>query len=194
MNRALDSSAAAVLDFWFGPPAAAGKPRPAWFTKNPDFDAKIVRSFGADYEHARSGALDHWTSTPLGALALTLILDQFPRNMFRDDARAFATDARAPTVAREAVAAGFDQPLHWTQRTFLYLPFEHSENPAMQEQCLNLMSTLPDADHKDGGYSYALRHWRIIKRFGRFPHRNAVLGRVSTAEERAFLQEPGSSF
>ncbi len=194
MTIALESRAVAVLDFWFGPPAESLRLREAWFEKDPAFDAEIARRFTDDYLHAKTGGYDHWQDTALGAVALVLCLDQFPRNMFRDDARAFATDAKALAVAQSALDQGFDEKLAWTQRLFLYMPFEHSEDLGMQELSLSLIGTLPDAEQPESSYSYAKRHWDIIKRFGRFPHRNKVLGRTSTPDEIAFLDQPGSSF
>lgn len=181
-----------VLDFWFGPEDAPGRGRfrKQWFAVSPAFDAEIASRFLTVWEEAAAGGLDHLADTPNGSLALVLILDQFPRNMFRGTPRAFATDARAYAVADTAVARGFDRQVLPVQRIFLYLPFEHSESLADQERCVTLMTALGD----DMAIDYAVRHRDIIARFGRFPHRNAILGRPSTAEETAFLAQPGSSF
>lgn len=182
-----------VLSFWFGAGWAAAEPgyRPEWFTANPALDAGIARTFADDVEHAMAGGLAaDLADRPEGCLALALLLDQFPRNLFRGTAQAFAADARARTVARQALERGFDLTLPPVMRIFLYLPFEHSEDPADQQRSVVLFETLNNAEWLD----YAIRHRDIIARFGRFPHRNAALGRPSTAEEIAFLKTPNSSF
>ena len=178
----------AVLTFWF-----QGQPEqinPAWFTKDPAFDRLIAGQFSAAVDTAAAGAADALMADPDGALALCILLDQFPRNLYRGSARAFSCDAKALAVARQAVADGFDRPMPVAQRMFLYLPYEHSEDPAVQQASLRLFASLGNAEL----LLYARRHAEIIARFGRYPHRNAALGRVSTPEEDAFLQEPGSSF
>ena len=172
-----------VLDFWFG------QDRKAWFEKSPAFDETIRTRFLALYENALRGGLADWQMAPKSCLALVILLDQFPRNMFRGTARAFATDAMALAAARHALSMGFDRGLSVDERTFLYLPFEHSESLADQEQCCELMKPLGEELLR-----YALRHKEIIERFGRFPHRNAALGRVNTPEETEFLKQPGSGF
>ena len=178
----------AVLSFWFGPnPETA---RSQWFKTDPAFDRAITVLFGADYERARAGALISWEDSAQGALALTILLDQFSRNMFRKTVRAFESDALALRVAKDAIARGFDQQVTPVQRVFFYLPFEHSENLADQERSLALVGALNDARTKD----YAEQHAAIIRRFGRFPHRNAVLGRQSTPEEIAYLKDSPPSF
>lgn len=174
-----------VLRFWFAPAQAE-----RWFKANVAFDREIERRFLGLIETAAAGKLEKWGTTPRGALALCILLDQFPRNIWRGAPRAFAADALARQVAAAALASGHDQALTAEERLFLYLPLEHSEDLADQERCVALMATLGDAELLD----YALRHRDIIARFGRFPHRNAILGRDSTAEELAFLREPGSSF
>jgi uncharacterized protein (DUF924 family) len=174
-----------LLAFWFAP----GE-HDRWFTPDPAVDAEIARRFAPLIADAASGRLAHWIDEPRGALALCLLLDQFPRNVWRGTPRAFACDEQARRVAEEALARGHDQALAPEERLFLYLPFEHSESPADQERCVVLMGRLGNAEWLD----YAVRHRDIIARFGRFPHRNAILGRASTAEELAFLQQPGSSF
>ena len=176
---------AEILEFWFG---AGGRER--WFGGGPELDALIRDRFAATIEAAAAGALDHWVASPDGAVALCVLLDQFPRNAWRGTPRAFACDALARRVAAAAIAAGHDRHLPPERRLFLYLPFEHSEELADQERCCALMAELGDASWLD----YAQRHRAIVARFGRFPHRNAILGRVSTPEEAAFLLEPGSSF
>jgi len=192
----VNSRAQAILDFWFGPPTSPdyGKPREAWFEKDPEFDEAIRHHFLADYEAAAAGECDRWQDTPAECLALVILLDQFPRNMFRDDPRAFATDGKALDVARHAVAAGFDRQVGETGRTFFYLPFEHSEDMSCQDRSLELFRAQPDWDQPGSPFQYAQRHWEIIRRFGRFPHRNRILGRASTPPEVEFLTLPDSGF
>lgn len=190
-----DISAADVLDFWFDRNGAeALSPRKAWWEKNPAFDEEIRRHFGAAVEHALSGGYDDWAGEAESALALILLLDQFPRNLFRNSAKAFAGDERARAVARQMTDRGFDIGLPPVMRQFAYMPFEHSEALADQDfSCLlfaALEKDLPGQDILD----YAERHRAIIARFDRFPHRNAALGRESTPEEIEFLRQPGSSF
>lgn len=187
-----------VLHFWFDrtpdePPT--GKRRKVWFSKNPDFDREVTQRFRSLYDQAAAGELDDWQATPAGALALVLLLDQFPRNLFRGQAQAFATDAQALAIAQTAIDRGFDQLLAPIQRVFVYLPLEHSENLAHQHQCVALFQALCDDDPDlTDYYSYAEKHRAVIQQFGRFPHRNASLGRNSTPVEITFLQQPGSSF
>jgi uncharacterized protein (DUF924 family) len=170
-----------VLAFW----SAAGPDK--WYTKNSDFDAEITRRFLTTYEAAVAGRLSHWEDTPEGALALMIVLDQFPRNMFRNSARTFAADALARAVADRAIRRGFDQRIATMERQFLYIPFEHSEDPVDQERSLRLFRANDDAE----ALKWAELHANIIRRFGRFPHRNATLGRVTTADEQAFLDSGG---
>jgi uncharacterized protein (DUF924 family) len=185
-----------VLAFWFGAPESPefGRPRAAWFVKSAAFDAEIRDRFLATHEAAASGALDVWAARPLGALALAVVLDQFPRNMFRGTPRAFATDPRALDLARAIVARGFDAAMLPVQRWFAYLPFEHAEDLGAQRESLRLFERIAAEAGGAGTFAYAMRHYAVIARFGRFPHRNATLGRASTPEETAFLKEPGSSF
>ena len=180
-----------VLDFWFGAPGSRerGRPRKAWFRKSEPFDAEIRRRFLDTWEQAARGELERWQATPLASLALVVTLDQFPRNMFRGTARAFASDSLAFAVARETIAREFDRLLSPVERSFVYLPFEHAEDLAAQRRSLALFHAL-DGEQVE----YARRHYEIIARFGRFPHRNLILGRPSTAEEAEFLKQPGSSF
>lgn len=176
-----------VLHFWFD------ETQPAqWFQKNYDFDRLIRDRFLITVEMARDGLCDHWAATADGALALCITLDQFPRNLFRDSANAFASDEKALRVAKAAIANFYDQVLSPLRRRFLYLPFEHSEALEDQRTSVALFATLKDEDPV--GYEYALRHQDVIERFGRFPHRNAVLGRVSTADEALYLAQPGAGF
>jgi len=186
-----------VLDFWFGAPGSAdyGQARAAWFRKDPAFDASIAQRFGATLEAALAGTLAHWTATPDGTLALIVVLDQFTRNAFRDTPRAFAGDAAARTLAQQLVASGADRTLGSVQRSFAYLPFEHAEDLALQDEGVRLFGELAAADpQRREALDYAQRHRAVIARFGRFPHRNEILGRAGTPEEIAFLREPGSRF
>ena len=181
MNDAEDlATPQTVLAFW----RAAGPDK--WFEKDPGFDAEIRRRFHATYEAAAAGKLA-WDGDAQGVLALVIVLDQFPRNMFRANARAFATDPLAREVASRAIARGFDQRVPTAERMFFYLPFEHSENLADQERSLAL------SRQAGGGKTdkYAEIHADIIRRFGRFPHRNAVLGRATTPQEQGFLDAGG---
>ncbi|HEY9605171.1 MAG TPA: DUF924 family protein [Allocoleopsis sp.] len=185
-----------VLDFWFGKPDEAdyGKSRKVWFIKNPDFDEEVRSRFLSDYQKAAAGELDDWKDSPLSCLALILLLDQFSRNMFRGQSQAFATDSQALAAAKHAVERGFDKELLPIQRWFIYMPFEHSENLDDQHQCVELFSKLKDYPECVSGVDYAHRHLNVIKRFGRFPHRNKILNREITPEEMEFLKQPGSSF
>lgn len=177
-TRALD-----VLRFWFDE-----HPRD-WFAKKPELDAQIRRRFHALYLEAVSGALDGWLDGPRTCLARVILLDQFPRNMFRGDARAFASDALARAGARVILERGWDQAMTQAERLFAYLPFEHSESPEDQDLSCELMKGFEPEQVR-----YALRHREIIQRFGRFPHRNDTLGRQSTPAEIEFLKLPGSGF
>ena len=187
----------AVLDFWFLPPdhPGHGAYRPEWFRKDEAFDAIIRERFCADVEAALKHASG--TGSDEALLARILLLDQFTRNIFRDTPQAFAGDAQALSVATTLVATGRDKNLSPFQRWFAYLPFEHSESLLEQERAVALFAGLRrEMQHEsfDSAYDYALRHREVIARFGRFPHRNAILGRESTAEEIGFLGQPGSSF
>jgi uncharacterized protein (DUF924 family) len=183
--------AQALLDFWFGP---AGDPerlhhRQIWFRSTPEFDDAVRREFAKDHEQAVAGALNDWEAGAESALALVMLLDQVPRNIFRSTPRAFASDAQALTTARRALDRGFDQIVPAAWRVFFYLPFEHSENLANQQRGLDLLMTLPPVPGRPGDGRMSRLHHDIIERFGRFPHRNAILGRESTAAEHAFLAE-----
>jgi uncharacterized protein (DUF924 family) len=190
------ASWAEVLEFWFGAPGAPefGRPRASWFQKSDAFDALLRDRFLATHEQAFAGALDPWGERPLSALALAVVLDQFPRNMYRGTPRAFAADPRALALAREVVARGFDEVLLPVQSWFVYLPFEHAEDLDAQRESLRRFERLAIDAAGAGTFTYAMRHYAVIERFGRFPHRNAILGRASTPEEIAFLARPGSSF
>jgi uncharacterized protein (DUF924 family) len=187
----MDPAATEVLDFWFGDGA---REREEWFRKDPAFDAVVRERFGASIDAAATGAFAEWTGEPRGALALVVLLDQFPRNAYRGTPRMFAGDARALAVASAAIAAGFDAVLRPHERKFLYLPFEHAEDPAAQARSVALATRLADETGLVSPLEWAQKHAVVIRRFGRFPHRNAILGRTSTAEEIAFLAEPGSRF
>ena len=185
-----------VFDFWFGAEGSPerGRPRPEWFRKDPAFDTAIRTRFGGAVEAALVGAFIDWEATPDGALARVLLLDQFTRNIFRDTPRAFAGDAQALATAEAAVARGFDRVLDPLQRWFLYLPYEHAEDAAMQRRSLALFEALARETGNAEPLEWARKHAEVIFRFGRYPHRNEVLGRASTPEEVAFLREPGSRF
>jgi len=184
--------AAAVHAFWFGAPPFAS--RPEWFRKDPAFDATIRTRFGEAVAAACAGAYGEWCATPRGALARVLLLDQFTRNIGRDSPAAFAGDARAIATADDAIARGFDRVLEPAERQFMYLPFEHAEDPAAQDRSLALFGALARDAGRDDLLDWAQRHADIVRRFGRFPHRNAALGRASTPDEIAFLATPGSGF
>ncbi len=170
-----------ILDFWF-----EKTPAERWFVADPDFDAVIRARFEESWRAGREGAFQSWATSKDGALALVILFDQFPRNMFRGRAEAFATDGMARAVAREAVARGFDLEVPADMRSFFYLPFMHSEDIADQEHCIALTRERLGETHFS--YPYALRHRDAIARFGRFPARNAVLQRAGTPEERMLLQ------
>lgn len=174
-----------VLRFWFDELG-----RQTWFVRDVAVDAKISDRFLPLIEDLAQQPIDEALSGADRALATVIVLDQFPRNAFRGEARAFATDALALLVAKAAIARGLDQQLPLERRVFLYLPFEHSEALADQQRCIELTAALGDEEYA----RYAVLHHDVVKRFGRFPHRNIALSRPSTAEEEAFLKEPGSSF
>jgi uncharacterized protein (DUF924 family) len=194
MVNAKDPRAAEVLRFWFGDGPDYGKSRKAWFEKNPDFDREIRDRFLPLVEIGAAGELDGWQAMPGECLALVIALDQFPRNLFRGEARAFGSDSRALDAARKGIDAGHDAAMLPVERLFLYLPFEHSESLDDQWRSLALIGRLAPWPETADVFSYAVRHWEIVRRFGRFPHRNAALGRASTPEELEFLRQPGSGF
>jgi len=192
----MDATARDVLDFWFGAPGspARGRTRDVWFRKDAAFDDAIRARFGAAVEKAIEGGFAGWDATADGALAHVLLLDQFTRNIFRDTPRAFAGDARALAIAETAIVRGFDRALDPFGRWFLYLPFEHAEDPDVQRRSLALFGALAQDTGDASPLEWAQRHADVIFRFGRYPHRNAILGRASTPEEEAFLALPGSRF
>jgi uncharacterized protein (DUF924 family) len=186
-----------VLDFWFGKPGDAHhlQTRPEWFRKDEAFDALIAQRFGGLIDAGLRGELAAWAAQPLSALALIVVLDQFTRNTRRGTAGMFAGDVQALATARVLVERGDDHRLAGVQRQFVYLPFEHSEALADQLECLRLFAQLGrDEPALAGLLEWAQKHHDIVARFGRFPHRNAALGRTSTAEELEFLKQPGSGF
>ena len=192
----MDAIAQDVLDFWFGAPGLPerGRKRDVWFRKDAAFDDAIRARFGAAVETALAGGFAHRDTDAEGALAHVLVLDQFTRNIFRDTPRAFAGDARALAIAEAAVVRGFDRALDPFGRWFLYLPFEHAEDADMQRRSLALFGALARETGDPSPLEWAQKHADVIFRFGRYPHRNAILGRTSTPEEEAFLAQPGSRF
>ena len=193
----LDARAQAVLDTWFGAPDSAefGHARKVWFKKDVTFDAMLHERFGALLEEALEGRLASWAATPLGALALIVLLDQFTRNCFRGTPRAFGGDNEALRQARMLVDTRDELTLPTIHhRVFVAMPFEHDETLASQREAVRLLQTLFDEtgdEDVEDFLDYALRHAQVIERFGRFPHRNVVLGRETTAEERAWLKRKG---
>lgn len=193
-----------IIEFWFGPlagPEDFNRDRyDIWFRNGRAYDAIIRERFGAAYGRACRGELDCWAATPHGRLALILLLDQFSRHIHRDTPLAFAQDSKAQALTRTGVALGHDKQLFPIQQTFFYLPLEHAEDPALQKESVTLFSQLAAAvapalkPDFEGFLDYARRHRDVIARFGRFPDLNPILGRDSTAEEIAFLRQPGSSF
>ena len=187
-----------VLDFWFLPPAAEGygKPREVWFRKDDAFDAGIRERFAPLVEQAVAGGLREWDQQgPQGVLARILLLDQFTRNAWRGTPESFAGDALALAAAKQLADSGADQALTPVQRWFAYMPFEHAEDARMQERSVALFDALAQQYEGFGGVlDYAHRHRGVIARFGRFPHRNPILGRASTADELQYLGQPGAGF
>ena len=184
----------AILAFWFGTGEERGERRAAWFKKDTAFDDEIRSRFLVTYELAASGQLVDWNGLAQTCLALIVVLDQFPRNMFRGSPRAFAADALARETALYALEHGFDTAMKAVERQFIYLPLEHSEEIGYQRRCLALMQSLSEFPETSNLHVWAEKHLAIIERFGRFPHRNAVLGRESTLDELEFLKSHGSGF
>lgn len=190
-----------VLRFWLGEPGAPPLANTSkWFTKDSAFDQEIRDRFGAELEAARRGEREHWRTSPRGALAYVILLDQFSRNIWRDQPEAFAADEQALAASLEAQERGLDRQLTPIERAFLYMPMMHAEDRALQARSVAAFQDLAtDAPEDVRGYlqssaQYAVRHREIIDRFGRFPHRNGVLERTTTIEESDFLTQPGSSF
>ncbi len=176
-----------VLKFWFEEIMPV-----QWFQKNDSFDQEVAERFMVTYEMARKDICSDWTKDADGVLALCLLLDQFPRNMFRNSPKAFATDDKALLIAKEGLHRGFDTILSPVKRKFIYIPFMHSENIIEQKRCVSLFEKMKDDDPMS--YEYALKHLEVIEKFGRFPHRNSVLGRKSSDEELNYLKLPGAGF
>ena len=193
-----------LLELWFGSldddAATARQKADLWWGKDPETDEQLASLYGHLVSAAEGGVLDHWTGSPRGRLALILLLDQLPRAIHRDTPRAFAGDPKALRVARQGLASNADRLLRPVERVFFYMPFEHSEDLEDQEKSVRLFSELSGSVRDawratfEGFLDYAVRHRDIIARFGRFPHRNEILGRESTAEELEFLKEEGSRF
>lgn len=185
-----------VLDFWFGreDEPGYGEFRAEWFRKDPAFDAEVTQRFGELYEEAASGELEGWRDDARSCLALVIVLDQFPRNMFRGDGRTHATDTAALETSKYAVEHALDRELPGFQRMFLYMPFMHCEYVEDQRRSVELFRRLADEPGAPDVTSYAAGHREIVERFGRFPHRNEILGRQTTPEEAEFLKTEGSSF
>lgn len=183
MSDHTPAMATEIIKFWFD----AGPKK--WWIKDKEFDQTITDRFSGVHKAARTGACDDWAETAEGSLALTLVLDQFSRNMFRNDPRAFAQDEQARNIARHAIGNGFDQAFPVARRAFFYLPFMHHEDLASQDYCVSLYRAAGD----ENGLVHAQEHAEIIRRFGRFPHRNEVLGRFTSPAEQAFLDAGGFS-
>jgi uncharacterized protein (DUF924 family) len=190
------SRAGEVLEFWFGREGDPeyGQFRNEWFRKDPEFDATVTKKFADLYEEAAAGELDDWRDTAESCLALVIVLDQFPRNMFRGDGRTHAEDGRALGASKYAVEHALDRELPAFQRMFLYMPFMHSESVEDQRRSVELFERLAGEEGAPDVVSYAVAHKDIVERFGRFPHRNGILGRETTPEEVVFLTTEGSSF
>lgn len=184
-----------ILEFWFDPAHVAH-----WFAADASFDARIRKRFGSATEEALQGQWDGWAATPDSWLALLILLDQFPRNLYRGSGRAWVADVKAQRVVLSGLDDGFDQSLPSLQRVFAYLPLEHAENLGLQQRSVALFEALhaaspPQQRKRYAGFlDYARRHRDVIARFGRFPHRNAALGRASTPDERSYLAQPGAGF
>lgn len=196
------AAAEAVLDFWLGPLDEHGfsdeEHRRRWFEKNATFDEALRERFGELHARASKGELGGWKQTPRGRLALVVLLDQLSRNLYRDTPAMYDNDSAALAIAREAIEAGDEAELAPQERYFLYMPFMHAEDPDAQARCVELFestqASLPEPLSGRFDPKWAVSHKAIVDRFGRFPHRNELLGRESTAEEKAFLETPGSSF
>lgn len=190
----MQSLAPQVLTFWFGEGADYGKAHKRWFEKDLAFDALVTKQFQTLHQEMLEGNYRHWLDDPRDCLARIIVLDQFPRHIYRGSARAFSTDALALEAAKHAVAQGWDRGLLPVERMFAYLPFQHSEALEEQQRACELCEALKAFPETADTHRYALAHRDIVRRFGRFPHRNVALGRASTPEEVEFLKQPGSSF
>lgn len=184
MQRADD-----VLLYWFGSADSPdfGTPREVWFKDGRTIDAEIRNQFLTLYEDAAAGKLDHWRDDARACLALIIVLDQFPRHIFRDRPEAYAADAKALATAKHALSAGYDQGRPFVELNFFYLPFSHAEDLNAQRRSVELRRALPEHENKERSITRAVEHMEVIEQFGRFPHRNAIVGRETTAEEAAFL-------
>lgn len=206
MNNYGEAAERRILDFWFGdlkdgrvPPREISR---MWWAKDLTVDEYIRKNFEADLINAGEGKLREWEKTPGGTLALIILLDQFSRNIYRDKPEAFSRDSQALGIAARGIQKGFDKALHPVMRIFFYMPFEHSEDIEIQNRSLGLYRGLekefrspPElAEMLSSSRDYAEKHYAIVERFGRYPHRNLILGRESTPEEEEFLKQPGSSF
>jgi uncharacterized protein (DUF924 family) len=190
----MKSLAPEVLRFWFGEGAERGKVHKRWFQKDAAFDALVKKRFRRLHQEMLDGKHRDWLQEARGCLARIIVLDQFPRHLYRGEARAFSSDALALETAKHLVDQGWDRDLLPVERQFAYLPFEHSESLEDQERACALCEPLKAFPESADAHRYALAHRGIIRRFGRFPHRNVALGRESTPEEIEFLKLPGSSF
>jgi uncharacterized protein (DUF924 family) len=200
----MDDRIETILDFWFGELDEHGcadpNHRERWWQKSDEFDRTIRDQFLGDYHAIVAGEREAWRNTPRGALATLIVLDQFSRNVFRNTPQMYDADELAREICREGLEEGFDDELAFDERVFFYLPLEHSESMDDHAQCCDVFTRLrdeaPDVLNKDAEnyLDYAHQHRAIVERFGRYPHRNQLLGRASTEEEIAFLKEPGSSF
>ena len=186
MKGSLQATASIILNFWFGEPGSSSyaQYKDFWFQSTPELDQQIRYQFESVYQKVIKGELDDLLQTPDGSLALVILLDQFPRNMYRGTSQAFASDSKALMVAKKALEKKFDQNLLPLQKMFLYLPYEHSENLEDQEKSVELFKALGD----ETALQYAIKHRDIIAQFGRFPHRNIILGRKNTPKEMSFLK------
>ena len=185
----------AVLEYWFGDGSdPARRQRELWFAGSARVDADVLERFLPQVAGAELGEFDHWRETPDACLALIILLDQFPLMIFRGEARGYRDGDLALPVARHLVERGFDEDYTPSERLFAYLPFEHSEDLTDQERALELFGKIRELPGMAAAYDYAVKHWEVVKRFGRFPHRNTALGRTSTPEENDFLKRPGSGF
>jgi uncharacterized protein (DUF924 family) len=203
-SGALTTTADSIVDHWFGDdlesPKAVSERSRQWFASDPTFDELIRSRFRTLPDQALNGDFAEWTRTPLSTLALVLILDQFPRNLYRGSPRSFAYDSAAVNISRKAVARNLDHELHPLHAVFLYLPLEHSEDQELQNQCVSLFRQLVErapsllTNQFSSFLEYAERHHAVIEQFGRFPHRNSILGRISTPEELEFLHSGGDTF
>jgi len=194
MNETIDS----VIRYWFGEASSSAdinaEKKRLWWSKNEKVDEKIADRFSALIDAVASGELDHWNESDNGLLASIICTDQFPRNIYRGHSKSFSYDQIALRFARQAIAMGFDRKLSLIKRVFIYMPFEHSEEISDQQQAVSLMQSLVEQSSTDEKDVFAGWHHEVIAEFGRFPHRNAILGRESTEKELVFLKKPGSSF